>query len=335
MEEKLNQVNELIDNTTNIPIEIKSIVKAICRGYIRKSKGLIPLEGIKNVCNTVFVSKSENDESFRGKDKVFATTETNYDNECNVIHKLEYINDCDYIKLISILCHELGHVITESKPCERNNKGIYPIAKRTTTIYFNCYYENNSLSAQNSYGYRMADGFLESICSKIFMQPEFRYELLNIGYDLKDYVYKDERIFTSRSYDEYKACFELFDYIMNGELFKFSCMTFDSNQELLSFINNYKLQYIFNYLDKSNNAFSKMKKYEGKEKDDKFDELFKEYLNAKEVSINIADVLVEFYKKDINDLKYQELLEVYKNTLKKQKLLPIAPQDINTGSCKK
>ena len=67
--------------------------------------------------------------------------------------------------------------------------------------------------------------------------PLVNKELFNLGYDLKDYIYKDERIFPSRSYDEYKACFELFDYIMDGELFKFSCVSFSSNQELLSFIN--------------------------------------------------------------------------------------------------
>ena len=32
---------------------------------------------------------------------------------------------------------------------------------------------------------------------------------------------------------------------------------------------------------------------------------------------------MDLYQKDKNDSKYQELLEVYKNTLKKQKLLPI------------
>ena len=232
MEEKLNEVCILIDNAKNIPLEIKGIVKAICRGYIRESKGLIPISGIMNVCNTIFNSINEDNIEFRNTDMRFAETETNYDNNCNVIHKLSYINYTDYIKLISILCHELGHVITESNPCKILEKGIYPFAKRTTTFYFNCCYVDGKLKANDSYGFRMADGFLESICSKIFMQPEFRTELFNLGYDLKDYIYKDERIFPSRSYDEYKACFELFDYIMDGELFEFSCITFNSNQEL-------------------------------------------------------------------------------------------------------
>ena len=184
MEEKLNKASVLIDNCKNIPIEIKGIVKAICRGYIRESKGLIPVSGIINVCNTVFKPISENDIEFRNTDMRFAETNTKYDENCNVIHTLSYLKCSDYIKLISILCHELGHVITESKPCEILENGIYPIAKRTTTFYFNIYYENNKLLAQNEYGFRMADGFLESICSKIFMQPEFRSELFNLGYDL-------------------------------------------------------------------------------------------------------------------------------------------------------
>ena len=71
-----------------------------------------------------------------------------------------------------------------------------------------------------------------------------------------------------------------------------------------------------------------MKEYEGKDKSELFDELLNEYLQAKDVSLTLADMLMEIYKKDKNDLKYQELLETYKNTLTKQKLLPI---DINSG----
>lgn len=36
MVEKLNQVNELIDSSKKVPTEIKPIVKAICKGYIRE-----------------------------------------------------------------------------------------------------------------------------------------------------------------------------------------------------------------------------------------------------------------------------------------------------------
>ena len=50
----------------------------------------------------------------------------------------------------------------------------------------------------------------------MFLSKEFRNELKEAGYDLKDYIYKDERLFPSRVYDEYKACFELFDYMMDG-----------------------------------------------------------------------------------------------------------------------
>ena len=144
MEEKLNEVSILIDNCKNIPIEIKGIVKAICRGYIRESKGLIPISGIMNVCNTIFNPINEDDIEFRNTDMRFAETNTNYDENCNVIHTLSYLKCSDYIKLISILCHELGHVITESKPCEILENGIYPIAKRTTTFYFNYDKENSS-----------------------------------------------------------------------------------------------------------------------------------------------------------------------------------------------
>ena len=323
MEEVLNKVSELIEKSNNIPNEIKPIVKAICRGYIRESKGKIPIEGIINVCNTTFIKIDENNKSFSGEEKILGNTETNYDKECNVTHKMSYINDSNYIKLISILIHELGHVITESKPCQITEEGIYPFAKRTTTFYQNCQYRSAKLEATKWYGFKIADGFLESISTKIFASPEFRKELLESGYDLKDYIYKDERIFPSRIYDEYKACFELFDYIMNGALFDFSCKSFHSNEDLVKYINKHRLNIIFEHLDKSNDLLWNLKKYEGKEYDEKFEELLKQYIEAKETSLNLAKVCLELYGKKEDDKEYQQLYDTYTQTLNKQKQLPI------------
>ena len=324
MEAVLNKVSELIDKASNIPNEMKPIVKAICRGYIRESKGKIPIEGIINVCNTTFIKINENDKSFSGEERILGSTETNYDKECNITHKMNYINDQNYIKLISILTHELGHVITESKPCQITKEGIYPLAKRTTTVYQNCQYKDGELQATNWFGFRMADGFLESISTKIFASHEFRQELLESGYDLKDYIYKDERLFPSRIYDEYKACFELFDYIMNGELSNFSCMTFSSNEDFANYINKHKLNIIFNYLDKSNDLLWNLKIYEGKEYDEEFNQILKKYIEAKEISLNLSKACLELYGKTEDDKKFQELYDTYTSTLKKQKQLPIS-----------
>ena len=323
MEELLKQVSEMIRKSTNIPEDIKSIVEAICRGYIRETNGKIPLEGIKNVCETTFVKIDENDENFSTENRYFAMTTTDYDKDCNVIHKMEYINYPDYIKLITILTHELGHIITEYKPHSITEDGIYPIIKKTNNVYFKCFYENENLMSYNYYGFRMTDGFLESTCTKIFESKDFREELLNAGYDLKDYIYKDERLFPSRVYDEYKACYELFNYIMDGKLFDFSCDPCENNQEILDFFNKNKLFKIFDILDSSNDALWALKKYEGRESDSSFDELLNDYKEKKEVSLNLAEVLMEIYNKDIDDPKYKELLDTYANMLKKQKELPI------------
>ena len=322
LEEKIKKAEKLIRDSNNVPNEIRPIVMAICKGYIRESNGMIPIDGIVNVCNTTFNKVDEDDEKFTGKERILGSTETNYDQNCNVIHKMSYINDSNYIKLISILTHELGHVITEGKPCEIVN-GVYPLVKRTTTIYYNCYYENNELVANNWVGFRMADGFLESISTKIFNTTEFREELYQYGYDLKDYVYKDERLFPSRIYDEYKACFEMFDYIYDGKLFEFSCKSFSSNSELIKEINQEKINTIFSYLDKSNDSLWNLKSYELKEADDKFNDLLEEYLKNKDMSLNLVYACLEIFNKSDKDEKFIELYNKYKNTLKKQKMLPI------------
>lgn len=323
MEEILDKVSDLIEKSNNIPIDIKPIVKAICRGYIRESNGKIPIEGIINVCNTVFVKIDENDKDFQGENIQFGETNTNYDLNCNILHKMSYVHDSNYIKMITILTHELGHVITESKPCTILENGVYPFVKRTTTFNTNVRYQDNILMCDNQFGYRMSDGFLESICTKIFNSREFRQELKDAGYDLKDYIYKDDRLFPSRVYDEYKACFELYDYIMDGALFDFSCMSFSSNEELLKYINNNKLDTIFQYLDKSNDALWALKGYENKEYDDKFKKLLDDFLEHKETALALVEVLAERYGKNMDDEKLNQLYDAYKNTLVKQKLLPI------------
>ena len=322
MIEKLDEVNSLIDNASNIPLDIKPIVKAVCRGYMRESKGLLPLEGINNVCNATFVRIAEDDDLFRGENKIMGETKTDYDEECHVKHIMSYINDSDYLRLVTILTHELGHVMTEYAPCSINN-GIYPIAKRTTAFYLSCYYDkDNCLYAKNIFGVKMSDGFLESISTKIFASREFREELLEAGYDLGDYVYKDERLFPSRVYDDYKACFELFDYIMDGTLTDFSLRNFSSNLDLVKYINDNRLSLIFSYLDKSNDALWSLKKFERKDYSEEYKELLDDYKEKKSFSLTLASELATIYGKNENDSKYQELTDTYRNTLHKQVLLP-------------
>ena len=254
-------------------------------------------------------------------ENVFATTTTNYDEDCNVIHHIDYILEEDDIKLISILTHEIGHVITESKPCLYVD-GVYPIVKRTTTFYTNCKYRDGDFLTTSINGYRMADGFLESICTKIFESSEFREELFDASYDLGDYVYKDKRLFPSRIYDEYKACFELFDYLMDGALFEFSCKAFETNEELIDFINRYNLNNIFSILDLSNDSLYELKVFEGKEMDSLFIEKLDNYVANKKNSLMVASIMAEDNNK-IESSQYKRLLDNYTDILNSQVLLPI------------
>lgn len=113
MDSVLDKVSELIEKSKNIPENIKLIVKAVCRGYIRESNGKIPIEGIINVCDTMFIAIAEDDKEFSGENLILGHTDTDYDDECNVIHNMSYVNASNYAKLIAILTHELGHVITD------------------------------------------------------------------------------------------------------------------------------------------------------------------------------------------------------------------------------
>lgn len=318
----LEDVTMIINRASNIPNDIKPIVLAICRGYVRESKGLINLANIENVCNTVFVSIDESDIDFQGQNKILGETDTSYDQYGIVSHKMSYVYSTNYIKLITILTHELGHVLTEMNSF-KSNDGKYNIIKKTSDFYLNCEYNNNQLMSSGLYGFRVTDGFLEYISSKIFLSPEFREELKSNDYDLKDYLYKDKRLFPSRIYDEYKSCFELFNYIMDNELYEFSCMKFESENELINYINNKKLKIIFEILDKSNNALWELKKYEFKLADEKFEKLLSDYKLLKDNSINLAYALLTFYKKSDQDPKFNDLLEKYVSMINEQNALPI------------
>lgn len=316
------EIDELIDKS-KVPDELKDIVKAICKGYIRESKGLISIEGIKNVCNADYERIDENIDDFMGENNSFARTTTDYDN-CNVIHKVSYINEKNYIKLISILTHELGHVMTEPKPCKVLDNGHYPLIKKTNAIFLDCRYElDGILLTQDYFGFRLSDGFLESICTKIFESNEFRNELKEKGYDLKDYIYKDERLFKSRMYDEFKACFELFDYIMDGRLFEFSCISFKSNEEFANYINKYKIINIFKIIDDCNETLWKLKPYEEQDYTSFVGNVIQDYLEKKDKVIDLAYCCASINNKSTNDQKFIDLVNTYKSTLSKQKLLPI------------
>ena len=73
MDELLKQVSNII-RESNIPDDIKPIVEAIARGYMRETKGKLPLEGIYNLCETTFVGVKENDKEFATENNYFGKT---------------------------------------------------------------------------------------------------------------------------------------------------------------------------------------------------------------------------------------------------------------------
>ena len=90
----------MILSSPNIPEEIKQIVLAICKGYVRATNGLIGLENVQSVCNTKFKSIQEDDLEFAGATKIMGQTSTAYDESGKVSHIMYYQNASDYIKLI-------------------------------------------------------------------------------------------------------------------------------------------------------------------------------------------------------------------------------------------
>ena len=65
------------------------------------------------------------------------------------------------------------------------------------------------------------------------------------------------------------------------------------------------------------------KKIWRKNRDEEFDKLLQVYNENKAISVDLSLLLLELYNKTPNDLIYQQLLDTYKNTLEKQKLLPL------------
>lgn len=76
MKEKLILVEKMIQNSQNIPSELRGFVSAICKGYIRHSKGMLSLKGIENVCNATFIKVAENNQDFATENNFFGSTDT-------------------------------------------------------------------------------------------------------------------------------------------------------------------------------------------------------------------------------------------------------------------
>lgn len=298
-------VEKMIQSSQNVPNELKGIVSAICKGYIRHSKGMLSLSGIENVCNATFIKVEEDDRVFATENNFFGSTDTQILANGDVKHIMSYVDSSDKVKLIMILTHELGHVLTEPKVNKVFEGEKFPFVKRTLTYYINCYYEDGVLMANSHNGFRLADGFLEKVCEDIFQDRLFREEIALNGCDLGDYVYKDKRLFSSRVYDEFRDCFVLFNEIMGGKLFKFAFMNKDSDEEYVSFINENRLYVIYQYIDKTLESLWKLKKYETNARDEKFDLLVNDYFSHKEELLMVVDILSEGLSNQdrINELK--------------------------------
>ena len=332
MNKDLEKIGEYIDNSNNIPSDIREIVKAICRGYIRESKGRILLDEVKKVCDTTFVKISEDDTKFSGENKIFGETDFKYDKEGHVSHTMYYSNSENIKKLICILTHELGHVITENDTFKVNAAGYYPLIKRTCDFYLNCFYNNDNLMAKHFFGFRITDGFIETIASKIYNSSDFREELLKSGYDLEDYVYKDERIFPSRVYDEFKISFQLFDELTNGSISNFVYTKFDDLESISNYLFDNDFFNIFHFVDAANDALWQLKRYEDKPRDENFTLLAKDYLEKKDYVISEAYKLLDNCKEKE---KIEELINEYKGSIKKFKNLPFTSDELNYFDNKK
>ena len=186
MEEKLLLVEKMINESVNIPNDIKGFVLAICKGYIKHSNGMISLKGVENVCKTKFVRIEEGDKGFATENNYFGGTDTQILNDGSLVHTLSYVSASNKIKLVIILLHELGHVITDYKVNKVLEDGLFPFWKSTLSFYTHLKYIDGELNCSSVNGFRINDGFLETICGSIFSDPIFREEIRLAGCDLGD-----------------------------------------------------------------------------------------------------------------------------------------------------
>ena len=325
MEEKLLLVKKMINESLNIPNDIKGFVLAICKGYIKHSNGMISLRGIENVCKTKFVRIEEGDKNFATENNIFGETTRKIFDDGSLVHTMSYVNVNSKVKLVIILLHELGHIITEYKVNTVLENGGFPFLKSTLSFYTNLKYIDDELKCSSSKGIRINDGFLETICGSIFSDLTFREEIKLAGCDLGDYVYKDNRLFPSRVYDEFRDCFQLFNEIMNGKLFEFACMDKDSDEEYINFINKNRIHTIFGFIDKTLESLWKLKKYENNERDSQFDLLLSEYFKNKNELLMVADILTDGVN---NKDRVTYLRSVFANMRKFGNSLPFSESEL-------
>lgn len=327
MENILLDVELMVNSSRCIPDDIKPFVLTICKGYIRHSNGMISLKGVDNICNTKFVSVEEDDKTFATENNFLGQTSRKILNDGNLEHTMYYVNAKDKIKLIIILLHELGHVISEYKVNEvlLDSEFPFPFFKSTLSFYQDLKYVDGNLMCRSVNGFRINDGFLETICSNIFSDPVFREEIRLAGCDLKDYIYKDKRLFPSRIYDEFRDCFKLFNEIMEGRLFEFACMYKEDDNELMEFIINNRINIVFKFIDKTLESLWCLKKYENKERDEEFNLLVNKYLENKSELLEVADILT---KETANKEKISFLRSEFADMSKYKGTIPFTDREL-------
>jgi len=328
MENILLETERMVKSSNSIPEDIKAFVLAICKGYIRHSNAMIPLIGVENVCKTNFIRVEEDDKSFSTVNNIFGLTSRKIMKDGSLENTMYYINANNKIKFVTILLHELGHIISVYKVNEvlENAECPFPFFKDTLCFYGDLKYENDMLMCRLVRGFRINDGFLETICSSIFSDPVFREEIRLAGCDLGDYVYKDKRLFSSRIYDEFRHCFQLFNEIMDGKLFEFACMFKENNNELLKFIINSRIDNLFKFVDKTLESLWCLKKYENKERDENFELLATQYLENKSELLKVADFLT---KEDANKEKINILRSIFADMTKFKGTLPFTDKELS------
>lgn len=270
------------ENMFDIRESLFKICEIIRDAYVRNAEGLLSIEQAKkNLSGVHYFSYIRKDGEPYGYvkqgdlDIYYAYTE-------------------NPVMIVQILSHEMGHLLFYQDPIIEGRQILYQ--KRGL---FEIFYPRTD--KEHSSGEYLAEGFIESYCTKIWKDPLFRKSLANLAIDCGDYQYKDYRLFNQyHFYEEYKTLYELVNALLQN---RFWNANFAKDMTLIRDI--LKPTYIYYFFElyshEAGRYLEELQKKEVQESAVTFAMYYEEYLRYKKL---VAVHLQEIYQ--VQKTKYKK-----------------------------
>ncbi|MDD3341637.1 MAG: hypothetical protein PHN72_05580 [Bacilli bacterium] len=292
----------MISIEENLPI-ICTIIK---EAYVKNAKGLLPLtDATKRLEKVTFKPYERTNEEPYGY----------VEEDKNIIW---YAKEANPVMILQILTHEIGHFIFDREPLIENGKIIYQ--KRGLYERFHLYTDK-----EYSRGYYLAEGLIESFCTTIWQDPIFRNRIVELGYSIKNYTYKDKELFHEYYfYTEYKVLYELCNLLLKNALWEAN-FALDTKSIKDKFDSVYSYDFFFLHYKKACLSLEELQREETKKSHLLFDTHLEVYLYSKKKLLGYLKKILKKNEKQYSSKEKKEIQKLWVFYFEESRIIEFFP----------